>query len=382
MMPTRVLHTVMHERLLASASSLSDDALLARVHALAASERSCTVELIAHLAELDTRNLSLRRGRSLYLYCTEVLHLSEHAAYTRIGAARAARRFPAILDRLADGSVNVTTVTLLAPHLTEGNHLEMLGEARHKTKEHVREMVRRLDPLPPAKTVIRAVTPVAATSVGAGTTAPSNAEDGGCSAGSEGSAKPATPPLPSSRSTSARPAQGTVEPRSPGTFRLHVDIDRETHGVVRRLQDLLARETGGDVSRIFARAALALLKDVEREKLAATSKPRCPDAVSEGSRHISAPVRRAVWRRDGGQCAFVGPDGRCPERRYLEWHHVVPYGHQGPASVENISLRCRAHNAYEAELVYGKSDRNMVRETGPIYGVRHFANPVWTEYER
>lgn len=72
----------MHERLLASASNLSDDALLDRVHALAANERSCTVELIAHLAELDTRNLTLRRGRSLYVYCTDVLHLSEHAAYT------------------------------------------------------------------------------------------------------------------------------------------------------------------------------------------------------------------------------------------------------------------------------------------------------------
>jgi hypothetical protein len=42
----------------------------------------------------------------------------EHAAYGRIEAARVARRVPLVLDRLADGSVNPTTVGLLAPHLS------------------------------------------------------------------------------------------------------------------------------------------------------------------------------------------------------------------------------------------------------------------------
>ncbi len=38
------------------------------------------------------------------------LHLSEHAAYGRIAAARAVRRFPIILERLGEGSVTLTTV--------------------------------------------------------------------------------------------------------------------------------------------------------------------------------------------------------------------------------------------------------------------------------
>ena len=76
--------------------------------------------------------------RSLYGYCTEILHLSEHAAYNRIAAARAARRFPVILDLLADGSVNMTTVTILAPHLTPENHRAVLAEATHRSKEEVK----------------------------------------------------------------------------------------------------------------------------------------------------------------------------------------------------------------------------------------------------
>jgi hypothetical protein len=60
-----------------------------------------------------------------------------------------------------------------------------------------------------------------------------------------------------------------------------------------------------------------------------------------------------VWKRDGGQCAFVGKDGRCTERGFLEFHHVTPYATGGPTTVENLQLRCRAHNAYESEQTFG-----------------------------
>jgi hypothetical protein len=64
-------------------------------------------------------------------------------------------------------------------------------------------------------------------------------------------------------------------------------------------------------------------------------------------------VKRAVWRRDQGRCAFVATSGRrCAERGRLELHHVQPYAAGGEATVANIQLRCRAHNAYESLLFY------------------------------
>ena len=39
---------------------------------------------------------------------------------------------------------------------------------------------------------------------------------------------------------------------------------------------------------------------------------------------IPASVKRAVWRRDEGCCAYIGRDGRCRERGFLEYHHVQP----------------------------------------------------------
>ena len=112
---------------------LSDQELLARVRAAAQTERHATARLIALLMELDSRRLYLGEGfSSLFTYCTHVLHLSEHAAYNRIEAARAARRFPIILDLISGGAVTLTSVRLLAPHLTLENHRDVLAAARHK----------------------------------------------------------------------------------------------------------------------------------------------------------------------------------------------------------------------------------------------------------
>ena len=78
---------------------------------------------------------------------------------------------------------------------------------------------------------------------------------------------------------------------------------------------------------------------------------------------MPADVKRAVWQRDAAQCAFVSPTGRrCTERAYLEFHHVQPYAKQGPATVANISLRCRRHNQYEAELIFGPHGASTVSE--------------------
>jgi hypothetical protein len=81
----------------------------------------------------------------------------------------------------------------------------------------------------------------------------------------------------------------------------------------------------------------------------------------------TASVRREVWRRDEGRCAFSGPAGRCGETAFLEFHHVQTYADDGPPTVENIQLRCRAHNQYEAALQFGEF---LARERPAPYSVR------------
>src|SRR5687767_8641493 len=99
----------MDTKTLSSVAQLANAELLTRVKHLAECERAATATLIAHLSELDKRRLYLAEGySSLFTYCTQVLCLSEHAAYGRIEAARIVQRFPVILEMLEQGSLNLT----------------------------------------------------------------------------------------------------------------------------------------------------------------------------------------------------------------------------------------------------------------------------------
>jgi 5-methylcytosine-specific restriction endonuclease McrA len=105
---------------------------------------------------------------------------------------------------------------------------------------------------------------------------------------------------------------------------------------------------------VIDRALTVLLEQLEKTRLAATAQPRGDRPGTSRTRHVAAGVRRAVWNRDQGRCAFVGAAGRCSEQSFLEFHHVTPFADGGATVVDNLQLRCRAHNAYEATLYFGE----------------------------
>ena len=141
----------------ALASGLSDHDLLDRIAALARKEREASAELVAHLAVLDARpSLYAALGHgSLFSYCTQALRLSEDAACNRIDAARACRRFPMILERLASGALSLATVRMLRPHLTPENHEAVLAEASGRTRQDILELIARLAPRPDVPSTVR-----------------------------------------------------------------------------------------------------------------------------------------------------------------------------------------------------------------------------------
>jgi hypothetical protein len=166
-----------------------------------------------------------------------------------------------------------------------------------------------------------------------------------------------------------------VQAWAPERYRVQFTIGAETHEKLRRLQALLRREIpDGDPGAIVDRALTVLLEKVEKTKLGAAARPRPDQPIRPAadkvhkptvrSRHVPQEVKRAVWRRDAGQCAFVSPAARrCTERTFLEFHHIQAYALEGPATVANISLRCWRHNQYEAELIFGPTGPSIVRET-------------------
>jgi hypothetical protein len=332
--------------LLASLRRLGDDELVARLRDLAGGERRETARLVAHLAELDTRDLHLRAGySSLFVYCRDALALAEHDAYNRIEVARAARRFPSVLGLLHDGALNLTTVRLLAPHLTADNHRAVLESARGKRRAEVEEIVARLAPFPEAPTFVRRLPGPRSAPPGANPGPPAT-----------GSARPPAPPATGGTAGAPGPT-GDLTPLAPDRYRLQVTIDGATVEKLRLAKDLLRHAIpSGDDAAIVDRAFTSLLADLARAKFAATPSPRAAPASAPGSRHVPAEVKRAVFLRDLGRCAFVGTQGRrCGERAFVEFHHRRPYAAGGEATVDNIELRCRRHNGLEARLYFGGS---------------------------
>ncbi len=125
--------------------TLTDDELLRRLAALLASSRHNEAALVAHMGEVDARRLYARLAApSMFVYCTERLHLSEAEACLRIAAARASREHPVILEMLADGRLQLSAVAKLAPHLTAQNRDELLRRATHRTKREIDELLAQL----------------------------------------------------------------------------------------------------------------------------------------------------------------------------------------------------------------------------------------------
>ena len=269
-----------------------------------------------------------------------------------------------------------TTITLLAPHLTDDNHRAVLDEARYRSRRDAERIVARLRPLPDVATSVRKLpqrpvrqpAAVATAVAQSSTVAPDTAQ---------------STPTPVAHVLPDRPAPAVaaayqvgasvrplVKPVSAVRYSLKLTIGQEAHDMLERAQALLRHAVpDGDLAVVFERALRALLRELERTRLAAAIRPRTASPSPGGGRRIRAAVRRAVWKRDEGRCAFVGADGRrCDETAFLELHHVVPVADGGQATVENLSLRCRAHNQYEADLWFGPM---RVREAGETANTAH-----------
>jgi HNH endonuclease len=339
-------------------SQLSNHDLIEAMGHLARRERDATVALIVYLAEFDARRLYEGAGfPSTFQYCLEVLHLSEDAVFNRIEAARAARRWPAIVGMLTGGSLSVTTARLLARRLTAENHEELLEAAAGKGKRDVEEMLAQRFPQPDVTPSVRKV-PMPLMAVAAGEAGPH-----ATTAALDATASPASTP---SQDTAAAPVviaspRAVVRPLAPARYEIRFTATTSTRDKLREAQDLMAHAIpSGDIAQVFDRALTLLVADLRRKKFGETARPRRPSRPDADSDDIPAAVKRGVAARDGGRCRFVSAEGRrCGSRRLLEFHHVVPRSAGGPTTAENLELRCRAHNGYAVDRYFGPGKRRV-----------------------
>jgi len=395
---------------------LSDRQVLEGVRRLHHTSAEVMADLLCHLNEVDKRSLHLREGApSLFKYAVDVLHCSEDEAWRRTQAARTAGKYPVVFELVAHGELTLTAVNKLTPVLTDENHAAVLVEARHMTKVQVEELVARLAPKPDvAPRLARLPEPKPRAAAPSGDAPAGGVAATPAAQSALALAGPALP-LSSSpasvgvtvgpvRVAAVAPARepGRLEPLSPQRWGLRVTLGAAAVEALRQAQDLTRNtDLHGDLALIVERAVLEYAERLECRKRAKLKRPKStgepkvapasaapePAAVepstapaaaaapspalarqlpvadehrvalppTSGRRpHTPRPIIRAVHERDGNRCAYISPDGRrCSETSGLHIHHVVPYALGGQPTLEHLSLRCPAHDQYQAVLDFG-----------------------------
>jgi len=397
--------------------SLADDELLAGLSSIVGRRNQITAEFLAYLAELDERQLFLDLGfSSLFEYCLEKLGLCESTAGRHIAAARVCRDHPEGFAMVASGALHASALSLLRKHVTPENAAELFELCAHRSARKVEELLAARFPRPDVRDLVRRLTRFAIPE-GVPAQAGLTPDVGSASEQMPKEAPPCEPTAPqqkafveprSRESSTARgaaeaPKPRRLEPLSADRYGVHFTADGEFCELLERVRGLAGhRLPNGDLMTLIKRGLEAYERELTKERFALGRKPRrsrgvafTPSVLSAPSeaelstpapanldtqsspnptpdpnpssnrspnwnpnhtRHCPAAVARAVFLRDGQQCSYVSPDGRrCSARRCLELDHVDPRAVGGENTIENLRLRCRAHNQRYARQYYGKS---------------------------
>src|SRR5262249_18892499 len=298
---------------------LADHVLHNSLAAAIKNDRSTTVEMLALIAEADRRYSYRAHGYdSLAGYLVDNLGMSEDMVYKRIGAARAARDYPAIFPAVAEGRLHLTAILMLRPRLTRDNATELLAAAFGRSREQVELLIAERFPKADVPTTLM---PIAASPLEPQSDASTfdmtpesstqSVENTQSSLAPERVAPESS--VPTSVAVVPPTPQRRVAPLSVGRYELRLTISQELHDKLRHAQELLSHSVpSGDIPQLLERAIDELIAKQEKRQLAVTERPRGSRRSSHRPRHIAAEVKREVRKRDGGRCTFVSQDGhRC-----------------------------------------------------------------------
>lgn len=356
--------------------SLSDDELLKRLAHFVGQSRRTEADLIAHLAEVDERRLYAREASpSMFAYCTDVLHLSEHEAYLRISIARASRKHPQLLSMLAAGRLHLSgaaELVPLLPGLPPQERDALLQRAAHKSKREIQALVASVAPRPevaqqirklPERPVAPAPGPASAPGLGAPVAGPAALNVAQAGPGE------ATRTSEIAFRAPAAVRRETVAPLAPSRYLVQFTASAALRAKLERLKAL---RPGVELAELIEQAVTEKLDRLEARRFGLAKAPRNEVAAGEpsSSRYIPASIRRAVYERDGGRCRYEDSAGhRCPATKDLQFDHCgVPWSRGGEHTVANLRLLCPTHNALEAERDFGSAKMAQFRR-GPRLAV-------------
>jgi hypothetical protein len=317
------------------------------------------------------------------------------------------RNHPEVFALVASGALHASALSLLRKHLSPENAAELFELCAHRSARKVEELLAARFPRPDVRDLVRRLPAQAGLTLDAervSESMPTEAPPREPSAPLQQAFVESRPRQPATAlgalGAAEAPKPRRLEPLSADRYGVHFTADGEFRELLERVRGLAGhRLPSGDLMTLLKRGLEAYERELKKERFGLGSKPRrsrgvafAPCSVSEADRfapdlpkpqlstpdrsnldtqstpnpnpnrnpnpkrYCPAAVARAVFLRDGQRCSYVAPDGRrCSARRCLELDHVDPWAVGGESTIENLRLRCRAHNQRYARQYYGKS---------------------------
>ena len=309
--------------------SLSNAELLTKTRELIQRERELVLHVLLHMQEIERRKLYLEKGyASLFEFTVQNLGYGEDAAYRRIQAMRLLKSIPEIQEKMAAGSINLTTASRLQKffydqakeqEMPAEDKLELIQSVENKSSLEVRRELAKRSPQIILQETLRAINEL--------------------------------------------------------EYELRMIIDAPLKEKLDHLKSLLShKDPKMPYQKLFRELAdLGLVKwdPLKQKAISGEEQKRIEDPHLEiKSNYIPTQLRRAVWIRDHGCCSFVDSETkkRCGSRHLLQIDHVKPLALGGGHQFNNLRLLCSAHNQHRAAKTFGPlllSQRQLVTKEIP-----------------
>ena len=305
---------------------LSSSQNVLHTKALALSRRHRLVEnhLIEVLGEIDRTRLFRALGhQSLFVYVVSSLSFSESTAYALITVARKAKEVSQLKAALREEKLSVARASRITSVLTAENATSLIAfAAQHTARETDREVARI--------------------------------------AGNSGKEKRRALPVSDEVLDLLKRAQSLLATRKrkhlapQETLKLVLEDYLERHDPVKKAERAENRKIKSEALN-SERSEFATVVphgqphnwqsiDSATDSTDVNASARTKPVRSRRTR-LTAGEKHAVFRRDGGRCAFVDASGlRCQSERWLHIHHVRRVSIGGGNNVENLSTLCSYHH--------------------------------------
>ena len=310
--------------------TLSNTDLHQKTLVAAGNEKSATLVLLDHLAEVDHRRLyAVMAFSSLWEYVHKGLGYSESQASERVSAMRLMVKIPEVKDELQAGRLSLTTTAKLATHArkeksTPAQTLHLLKEVSGKSAREVERV------------------------------------------------------LVAESTETARPDR--VKPITSEITRIMIDVDSEFLKLMERVKELRGNpastpqellkialadfvkrhEVKEDQSKnsdslLLAKKVLLTPPSEKDSKSGAPFKTQ-DSKTQQQSRYIPVKVKNLVRLRSGGRCEYVDTETqrRCECRTRLQFEHHTPFVVGGENTEANLRHYCEAHNRLAAIQYFGR----------------------------